>query len=166
MYVLYRGKNNDKLDLDNFKAVILIDELELYLHLSTQEKLLKQLEIDFPNLNLIYSTHSPFIIQRSENCLIYEIDDRNLVKIDQENYFLDMDSIITYFFEVERFPKDILAFSSYLDKIINGDISFNNKEYSETIYTLREKYKYLSYSINDLILNFLMRADECDIKLD
>jgi predicted ATP-binding protein involved in virulence len=44
-------------------GVVLIDEIELHLHPSWQKMVIRTLREEFPNLQFIATTHSPFIIQ-------------------------------------------------------------------------------------------------------
>ena len=52
-------------------GVVLIDELDLYLHPRWQQHLLRDLQRAFPQIQFIVTTHSPFIIQsvRKENLI-------------------------------------------------------------------------------------------------
>jgi len=54
------------------KGVVLIDEIELHLHPKWQREIVDKFREAFPNLQFIFTTHSPFVIQslRSEEELI------------------------------------------------------------------------------------------------
>ena len=58
-------------------GVVLIDELDLYLHPRWQRHLLKDLQAAFPQIQFIVSTHSPFIIQ--------SVRKQNLITLDGVN---------------------------------------------------------------------------------
>lgn len=58
-------------------GVILIDELDLYLHPRWQRHLLEDLRAAFPQIQFIVSTHSPFIIQ--------SVRKQNLITLDGVN---------------------------------------------------------------------------------
>ena len=53
-------------------GVVIIDEVDLYLHPRWQRHVLKDLHEAFPKIQFIVSTHSPFIVQSldNNNCLI------------------------------------------------------------------------------------------------
>lgn len=53
------------------KGLILIDEAENHLHPKWQKVFLGNIQKIFPKLQLIVSTHSPFIVSSVENCRVY-----------------------------------------------------------------------------------------------
>lgn len=65
-------------------GIVLIDEVDIYLHPHWQKHVLADLSNAFPNLQFIVTTHSPFIIQSlQQNQLISFDDDAN---VDGEPY--------------------------------------------------------------------------------
>ena len=64
----------------NKEGVVLIDELETHLHLEMQKKVLPSLTTLFPRLQFIISTHSPFVLSSIENVVIYDLENRTLVR--------------------------------------------------------------------------------------
>lgn len=60
--------------LEDFKGVVLLDEIELHLHPIWQRRIIGQLRTFFPNIQFVFTTHSPTIIQgASEEAVIYRI---------------------------------------------------------------------------------------------
>jgi len=60
--------------LEDFKGVVLLDEIELHLHPIWQRRIIGQLRAFFPNIQFIFTTHSPTIIQgAAEEAVIYRI---------------------------------------------------------------------------------------------
>jgi predicted ATP-binding protein involved in virulence len=55
----------------NIKGLILIDEAENHLHPKWQKVFLSNIQKIFPKLQLIVSTHSPFIVSSIENSRVY-----------------------------------------------------------------------------------------------
>lgn len=53
------------------KGLILIDEAENHLHPKWQKVFLGNIQKIFPKIQLIVSTHSPFIVSSVENCRVY-----------------------------------------------------------------------------------------------
>ncbi len=55
-------------------GIVMIDELELYLHPRWQMHILEDLQCAFPNIQFIVTTHSPFIVQsvRKENLVVLD----------------------------------------------------------------------------------------------
>lgn len=55
-------------------GIVLIDEIDLYLHPHWQQHVLKDLQNAFPNIQFIVSTHSPFIAQSVRNRNVITLD--------------------------------------------------------------------------------------------
>lgn len=58
-------------------GIVLIDEIDLYLHPHWQQHVLADLHDAFPEIQFIVSTHSPFIVQ--------SVDSQNVITIDGQN---------------------------------------------------------------------------------
>lgn len=73
----------------NIKGMIIIDEAENHLHPKWQKTFLGNIQKIFPKLQLIVSTHSPFIVSSVKNCRVYvcksEID-YSIVKEETDVY--------------------------------------------------------------------------------
>ena len=73
-------ESTNQLSEYNKEGVVLIDELETHLHLEMQKKVLPSLTMLFPRLQFIISTHSPFVLGSLENVVIYDLENRTLVR--------------------------------------------------------------------------------------
>lgn len=62
------------------EGVVLIDEIETHLHLEPQKSILPFLTEMFPNLQFIVTTHSPFVVNSLEDAVIYDLENKTLVK--------------------------------------------------------------------------------------
>jgi GTPase SAR1 family protein/predicted ATPase len=70
-----RKKHEDIALTDNMQAIVLIDELELYLHPSWQKRLPQLLTDMFPNVLFIASTHSPMpILGAPANSAVFTVN--------------------------------------------------------------------------------------------
>jgi hypothetical protein len=82
----------NKLSVSDYKqiqGVVLIDEAENHLHPKWQKAFLKNILRLFPNLQLIVTTHSPFIVSSIENPRIYVCknqEDYSIVKEETDLY--------------------------------------------------------------------------------
>ncbi len=65
------------------EGIVMIDELETHLHIGLQRKILPFLAAFFPRIQFIVSTHSPYIINSIEGCVIYDLENH----IRMENMF-------------------------------------------------------------------------------
>lgn len=55
------------------KGVVLIDEIDVHLHVSLQRKIFPFLSSSFPNIQFIVTTHSPFVVTSTDDALIYDL---------------------------------------------------------------------------------------------
>lgn len=55
-------------------GIVLIDELDLHLHPSWQQDIVKKLKSTFPKIQFLATTHSPFILQEMEDHEVYKIN--------------------------------------------------------------------------------------------
>lgn len=61
-------------------GVVLVDEIETHLHLELQKNVMKLLTTIFPNIQFIVSSHSPFILNSLDDVVIYDLENKVLVK--------------------------------------------------------------------------------------
>lgn len=87
------------------EGIVLIDELETHLHISLQKNILPFLIKFFPNIQFIVSTHSPYILNSIENCVIYDLEK----KIRMENMSgYSAEGIVEGYFELESYSDTLL----------------------------------------------------------
>jgi predicted ATP-binding protein involved in virulence len=102
--VIMGMEKEDKI-LHNYdkSGIILIDELDLHLHISLQKKIFKILDKLFPNIQFIVTTHSPFILNSIENCVIFDLEKKEESKI---IYGQPAERVTKDFFEIESTRND------------------------------------------------------------
>ena len=66
-------------------GLVLIDEIELHLHIAWQKKVLPFLTKVFPNIQFIVATHSPFVVSSIESAVIYDLE-KNILVEDLSSY--------------------------------------------------------------------------------
>ena len=71
--------NNTELN-KTLEGIVLIDEVETHLHLELQRSILPFLTDMFQNIQFIVTTHSPFIVSSLDNAVIYDLENKTLVK--------------------------------------------------------------------------------------
>lgn len=71
MYIAHIINNNAIENLCKTSGVLLIDEAENHLHPKWQKTFIGSIQKIFPNLQIILTTHSPFIVSSVENARIY-----------------------------------------------------------------------------------------------
>ncbi len=69
-------------------GIILLDEIDLHLHPTWQRTILRSIETLFPNIQLIVTSHSPFVVQSAKKeCLIaleMEVGSDNVIVVDKD----------------------------------------------------------------------------------
>ncbi len=64
----------DSAKLADLKGVVLVDEIDLHLHIKWQRVIVSKLRTLFPNVQFIFTTHSPAMIQgASDDAVIYRV---------------------------------------------------------------------------------------------
>jgi hypothetical protein len=64
--------------LEDFEAIVLVDEVGLHLHPKWEYSIMKKLRTWFPKIQFIVTTHSPILLMgASEDAIIYKIDKVN-----------------------------------------------------------------------------------------
>lgn len=69
-------------------GIVLIDEIETHLHLKMQKEILPLLTTLFPNVQLVVTTHSPFVLSSLPNAVAYDLLRREEID-DLTNYSYD-----------------------------------------------------------------------------
>ena len=86
-------------------GIVLIDEIETHLHINLQRSILDFLTSFFPKIQFIVSTHSPYILNSVENCVIYDLE-KNIRVEDMSGY--SAEGIVEGYFESEAYSKILL----------------------------------------------------------
>ena len=99
-------------DITKIPGLLLIDEIENHLHPKWQKKILGIIRRTFPNLQIILTTHSPFVVASVEGARIYTC-------VSKGNYSVIEDETDRYsHLPVEEIlASDVFAVSSFNDDI-------------------------------------------------
>lgn len=109
-------------------GIVLIDELETHLHYTLQKAVLPFLCKIFPNIQFIVSTHSAFILNSIPNAVIYDLENRKLVKDGLAQY--PYEGIIEGYFDVSTLSKKLKEkFERYKELVKKQELS--KTEYAE-----------------------------------
>lgn len=129
---------------------VMIDEIEMFLHVNIQSKLISSMKEDFSGCSFILTTHSPLLLTRYKQCAIYEIKDGRLDKIEEDMYYEDLDLIYEQLFEVEELPMEAREDINYLGNVIlsrkdvdSGKIRLAAKRLEEEYPNLYRRYDYI-----------------------
>ncbi|NLP55900.1 AAA family ATPase [Acinetobacter baumannii] len=88
------------LDITNIdlEGIVVIDEIDVHLHISLQKKILPFLIKSFPEVQFIVSTHSPFVITSTSDTIVYDISTGEFFEDDLSGY--SYESVIKGLFHV------------------------------------------------------------------
>lgn len=99
-------------DICNIPGLLLIDEIENHLHPKWQKRIVGIIRKTFPNLQIILTTHSPFVVASAENARIYTCvskGDHSVIEDETDKY--------THMPVEEILASDVFAVSSFNDEI-------------------------------------------------
>ncbi len=71
MYSICMLNNRPIQEMTQIEGILLIDEIENHLHPQWQRRIVTILQDMFPNLQIIMTTHSPFVVSSVDNAKIY-----------------------------------------------------------------------------------------------
>lgn len=97
--LILKMQERDRLTLSfNAPGIILIDEIDTHLHLKMQKEILRFITTLFPNIQLIITTHSPFVLSSLPDAVAYDLEHREPIT-DLTNY--SYDALAEGYFEVD-----------------------------------------------------------------
>ena len=99
-------------EITSIPGLLLIDEIENHLHPKWQKKILGIIRRTFPNLQIILTTHSPFVVSSVEGARVYTC-------VSKGNYSVIEDETdkYTHLPVEEILASDVFAVSSFNDEI-------------------------------------------------
>lgn len=132
MYSVCMLNNRPVSEMTLIEGILLIDEVENHLHPQWQRRIVSILQRMFPNLQIIMTTHSPFVVSSVENAKIYVCEskiDYSIVRDMTEDYSnLPVDEVLV---------SDVFGVSPFATKI--SDIQEQRKSAIESGNTKKAK---------------------------
>lgn len=120
-------------------AVVMIDEIEAFLHVYVQSRMLQKFKEDFSKCSFVFTTHSPLLLSRYYNIRKFQLDNGILNEINADLYYKDLDNIYEVYFNVEEFPKEAGAIINRLGDYICGE-EYNRDVIVKDLEILNEQY--------------------------
>lgn len=106
--------------LEETSGVVVIDEIDLHLHPQWQQTIISDLNIIFPKLQFIVSSHAPAVINSVAKEQIRILDNGEIYMPAAQTYGRDANSILREVMKVSERPTDIKQrmnlFYSYMDE--------------------------------------------------
>lgn len=73
-------------NLEQINGIVIIDQIEMYIHQKWQRNILRALEVTFPQVQFIVTTHSPIVISSCEKGNLIRIEDNKEVNYQPDLY--------------------------------------------------------------------------------
>ncbi len=141
---------------------VLIDELEMFLHVNVQARLIKSLTETFPNCHFIMTTHSPLLLTRYRNLCVYNISDGILHPVEGDLYYKDLDIVYESWFDVDEYPWQVREDINYLGQISLGIEIPDSARVRSISERMNKDYPNLHARYNRLIVKALQAGETHD----
>ncbi len=133
------------------QITVMIDEIEMFLHVNIQSRLIGSMKKDFSVCRFILTTHSPLLLTRYKQCMIYNIKNGWLKEVEEDVYYEDLDIIYEQFFQVEELPEKVRQDINYLGDIILKVKNADRKRVNEISEMIMGEYPNLYRRYNKII---------------
>lgn len=145
MYSVCMLNNRPISEMTQIEGVLLIDEVENHLHPQWQRRIVSILQRLFPNLQIIMTTHSPFVVSSVENAKIYVCEskiDYSIVRDMTEDYSnLPVDEVlVSDVFGVSPFATKISDIQEQRKAAIESGNTAKAKELGEQLAKMNSNY--------------------------
>ena len=125
--------------LCNTKAIVMIDEIEAFLHVYVQSRMLQKFKDDFAKCSFIFTTHSPLLLSRYNDSRKFQLENGVLNEINKDLYYKDLDNIYEVYFNVDEFPEEARNIINRLGEYIFEE-EYNRDIIVKDLNILKEKY--------------------------
>lgn len=115
--------NHNKEDSLDQAGIVLIDELEMHLHPNWQRNIVKSLQLTFPKLQFIATTHSPQVIANLNSDYILELGEISEInKVNHQTLGVDSNSLLESVFDSSDRPNEIEILIDHFYKAMESDL--------------------------------------------
>lgn len=125
--------------LCNTKAIVMIDEIEAFLHVYVQSRMLQKFKADFAKCSFVFTTHSPLLLSRYYDIRKFQLENGILNEINADLYYKDLDNIYEVYFNVDEFPDEARKIINRLGEYIFEE-ECNRDVIEKDMNILKEKY--------------------------
>lgn len=141
--------------LKTIPGILLIDEVENHLHPRWQKSILSIIQSTFPCLQIIVTTHSPFVVSSTKDASIFvckSMGDYSVVQDESNDYSnLPVDEVLnTPVFNVGPFSTQITDLLAKRKQALKDGDDVKAKKYSDQLLCLNEDF-FSFYRANDEI---------------
>lgn len=139
-------------------AYILIDEIEMFLHVKIQDRFIQCIRQDFPKCIFVFTTHSPLLLTRYRDIAIYELENGKLGLVKADYYFSDLDGVYESLFSVKGLPDDVAVRVNYLGDVAMGIEIPDKEKVRECLDYIERNYPNIAKKYNNYMVKAEMRA--------
>lgn len=100
------------------EGIVMIDELETHLHIGLQKTILPFLTSFFPKIQFIVSTHSPYILNSVENCVIYDLEKK--IRMEDMSCY-SAEGIVEGYFELDSYSETLMKKVKRYQELVETD---------------------------------------------
>ncbi|MDD7642438.1 MAG: AAA family ATPase [bacterium] len=100
------------------EGIVMIDELETHLHIGLQKTILPFLTSFFPKIQFIVSTHSPYILNSVENCVIYDLEKK--IRMEDMSCY-SAEGIVEGYFELDSYSENLMKKVKRYQELVETD---------------------------------------------
>ncbi len=141
---------------------VMIDEIEMFLHVNVQSKLIRAMKEAFASCRFILTTHSPLLLTRYPECVIYNLQNGLLEEMRQDMYYEDLDLTYEQLFQVEALPEEAERDINYLGNTILKRKNISREEIWKAAEQLRENYPNLYRKYSQMIAKAISIGEQND----
>lgn len=132
-------------DITKIEGILLIDEIENHLHPKWQKSVMETLQTFFPNIQIIITTHSPFIVSSVKNATVFvckSMIDYSIVEDETDDYSnLPVDEVLnTPVFNVGPFNDKITNLLRMRKEAIMAGKKDEAEKYAQELLAINENY--------------------------
>ena len=110
------------------EGIVLIDEIETHLHVELQRAIVPILIKLFPNLQFVLTTHSPFILNSTENAVVYDLENNSYLPDGMTD--LPYEGIVESYFNVKQLSESFIRQFNRFKELIQR-VELTDEEYAE-----------------------------------
>ena len=142
-------------EMTKLEGILLIDEIENHLHPKWQKGVMEIIQKTFPNLQIIITTHSPFIVSSVKDATIYVCkseNDHSIVEDETNDYSnLPVDEVLnTPVFSVGPFNDEITELLRKRKKALQEGREDEAEQYAQQLLAINDDY-FSFYKVGDKI---------------
>ena len=126
----------------NAEGIVFIDEVDLHLHPSWQQDVIKNLENAFRNVQFIITTHSPFVVSSTEisdSSNILTVDNGTITELSYDAYGAQVQDVLSRVFELGTLRnKDV---QQHIDELWNilSEPNYNRELFNKKLQWLQNR---------------------------